>query len=139
MSDVARFISCPPLRCGATVPVPERPVCGRLAHWVADPPSGPLPVFHCAVHRGASDRLVELPVIVRRISLSAVVLFAGAGHTPAVARTDAVARLEEAVALAGGVLDVLNCTDALGRYEAPYVVTGGRPGQGRGIVHPLTD
>src|SRR5262249_19655235 len=127
VSDLCRFTVIPPLRCCARVPHDVNPVCGRPAHWQTRPAPGSLPSYLCAVHRAPDDPLIARVVIVRRIALPAVVYFAGAGWNAGVMRADAAARLEQAVRDAGGLLDLMDATDVLGRFEGPGGETRGRP------------
>lgn len=139
MSDIARFTVCPPLRCGEATSNPTRPLCGAVAYWEAPPPPGALPVFHCAAHRIPTDRLIGPAVILRRVLILADIQFAGVRHVSSTARAEALARLEDAVIQAGGLLNLVEITDVVGRYEPPAPPPKDRPGRPRGKAAPLTD
>lgn len=107
--------------------------------WETPPPPGALPVFHCAAHKLPGDRLVGSPVILRRISVTAIVYLAGAEQLPALARLEAAARVEEAVANLGGLFNLVDVTDTAGRYAPPEPKSAPTPDPPRGQVPPLTD
>lgn len=119
MSDVARFSFVPPLRCFHAEWNRAAHVCGAPARWTrvsGDTQPGP---FFCDEHRGPKDTPIEGALLVRRVTLTLDVSFAGASAMPAIARADALARLERAIADIGGVINLHQVYDVVGRYEPP--------------------
>lgn len=133
MADVAVFDICPPIRCSSPVRDPYRLVCGEVATWRAEPVAGAPAVYRCAKHRQPADRPLEGPVIFRRVTVAAVVWFAGVGESDQVCQAEALARLERAVADAGGLMRLNSITCVSGRYEPLAPPARGRPGRGRAL------
>jgi len=133
VSDLPAFTACPSLRCGQAVALPDRAVCGVAAYWEAPGLPGTLPVYRCATHRQPTDRPIAPPLIYRRISIAAEVVFAGAGQPSGPAREEALARLRRAVADVGGLFNLLNVTDVVGRYTPPAPAAKAKGGRGRAL------
>jgi hypothetical protein len=130
---LASFAICPPIRCCAAQLDRPSQVCGARAYWQTPRRPGELPVYRCHVHREPGDLALGRVLIYRQISLAARVIFAGASQVRSLAREEAVARLDDAVSQAGGLLQLLDVSEAAGRYEAPAPGTGGRPRRGQGV------
>lgn len=131
MSDIAVFTVRPPLRCFAPLERNPELLCGELAWWKRRGASGDRCEFFCDAHRDSSDLPITGEVIFRRVSLSVDVLFAGASWYPTVAQIEALSRLEHAVVRAGGVLNLVTVTSAVGRSSPPALPPGGRGGRPR--------
>jgi hypothetical protein len=115
---VPAFGITPSPRCFTIVEGPPRRKCGEHAtrrragnQWFAD-------TFHCTQHAEPTDLELAGECIVRRVRVTCDVLLAGVDERQGIAQTEAVARVEAAIAAAGGVLDVKMVTSQIGRYPA---------------------
>jgi hypothetical protein len=125
--NVPAFVVCPVLRCYRVTMNSPRVVCGELArwrelgrHWFDDS-------FFCDQHRNATDVPVVDDVAIRRVRITADVFLAGTNIRAPQAQAEAVARLERAVAAAGGILDVQGVLSTVGRIR-PAAALGGEIG-----------
>lgn len=73
----------------------------------------------CAVHSPPGGVLIAGELLVRRVSLTFEAVFCGTSADATIAQSEAVARLEDAIVAAGGVLNVVGVTSVLGRYVVP--------------------
>lgn len=126
---VPAFAVSPTLRCYHVEGNSIRFVCGAPArwrepgqHWFGDS-------FFCDVHRKPTDVLVEADVAIRRVRITCDVFLAGTNIRAPQAQAEAVARLERAIAAAGGILDVHGVLSTVGRIRAAAA-----PG---GAIHPV--
>lgn len=85
----------------------------------------------CSVHAPGTAVPIAGPLLVRRVSVVAEVVFTGHGITPAYDQAEAVAQLERAIEAIGATLNLHAATSQLGRYEAPPVRQVG-PGRRKG-------
>lgn len=119
MSDVARFTVVPPLRCFYQLEDSLSDVCGALARWQRVCGDGAICAYFCDEHASPTDTPIAGAQLVRRVTVTLDVSFAGASLVPALARRDALARLEAAVRAAGGLINLHAVYDAVGRFEPP--------------------
>jgi hypothetical protein len=118
VARVPAFAVTPPVRCFSSVGGPQSRKCGELAtkrrrggRWFSDS-------FHCDQHAESTDVDLSGEFVVRRVRVSCDVLLAGVDERGDVAQGEAVARLEAAIRLAGGVLEVSKAGSTVGRYPA---------------------
>jgi len=118
IARVPAFSVTPPMRCFSSVGGPLARKCGELAtkrrrggRWFTD-------TFHCDQHGEPTDTDLTGEFVVRRVRVSCDVLLAGVDERGDVAQGEAVARLEAAVRLAGGILEVNRALSTIGRYPA---------------------
>jgi hypothetical protein len=118
VARVPAFTVTPPMRCFSSVGGPLSRKCGELATkrrrghgWFTD-------TFHCDHHAAPGDADLSGEFVVRRVRVSCDVLLTGVDERGDVAQGEAVARLEAAVRLAGGVLEVSKAVSTVGRYPA---------------------
>lgn len=114
---VPTFVLCPTLRCYHVEGKSPRIVCGALARWREPGEHWFNDSFFCDLHRGPNDLVVDGDVVVRRVRITADVFLAGTNIRSPQAQTEAVARLERAVAAAGGILDVHGVLSSVGRIR----------------------
>lgn len=130
MADVARFLTRPPLRCCYADPNSEHRVCGAPASWQRTSGGASAAAFFCDAHRERGDVPIAGEQLLRRVSITCEITFAGASPIPALARMEALSRLELAVDRAGGMLNLHTVCDAVGRHAPPAPPpreTRGRP------------
>ena len=117
----------PPPRCSARQDVVGPLICGELAGWLRRGNKLFEDLYFCDAHAEPSDVVIPACLVVRRVRLEIHVLFAGVGASAVEAHVEAVARLETAIAAAGGCLQVDRVMSALVRYgPLPAVGDGGR-------------
>jgi hypothetical protein len=89
------------------------------------------PIFACSVHALRGDEPITDEAIFRLVSVTMEVRLCGAGESPGMAHAEALSRLEEAIAAAGGVINLHACRSLLARAE-PQPARGPQPpGRGR--------
>ena len=130
MADIPTFTVLPPLRCFDPVGNSLDLACAAEARWMRRSGDGSLPAFYCDGHREPGDTPIAGPLVVRRVSLVAEVLFCAVTPFQNGSQTEAVTRLEQAVGMAGGLLNLVSVTSTIGRWtpvSAPRGGKGGRP------------
>jgi hypothetical protein len=80
-------------------------------------PGEPAPQFFCVYHASPTDELLTDDAIFRLVSITMEVRLCGVSETPGVAHAEALARLEQAIRLAGGVINLHACRSMLVRAE----------------------
>jgi hypothetical protein len=119
MGNVSRFTVVPPLRCDFRASPSDPLPCGARAIGIRFA-TGQLPVaFRCAQHLGREDLPIPASYLCRRVTLHADVLFAGTSLGLTAAKTEAVARLEQAVERVGGLLNLHGADSDVGLYSPP--------------------
>ena len=125
------FVLSPAMRCYHHDRNSRRIICGELAthrrrgkFWFDD-------AFFCPQHALEDDEPIEGDLIFRRFRFNVDVILAGASLWPDVARSEALQRLEAAIASVGGILDVQQVGTAYGRSSA--VATPGRRANTRAV------
>ena len=127
MPDVAEFAVVPPLRCHELLHHSPGAVCGAKAEWMR-PGQHELPVgYFCSQHREPTDVRIPETFVLRRVSITADVLFAGASMAQALSQAEAVDRLERAIRSVGGVINLHTVTSAVGRCSPPAGAGRRRP------------
>lgn len=133
MGDVPRFVVAPTLRCQEPLEPGGWKVCGApavaLRRGVGEMPAG----YFCGEHARLGDQEIPPAYLFRRVSVTIDVLFAGASMLPGQAEHEAVERLRELVASAGGVINLHAASSAVGRYEAPAPPPRTKGGRGRAV------
>lgn len=125
MPQAPPFAIVPPIRCCELVDGVRRVFCSELAvvrrpgatYWFDE--------FFCLEHAAPSDVPIEREPTFRRVHLVCDVYFAGVSVQPAIAQTEAVARLEAAVREFGGLVTVQAARSTIGRGTAPHGVRRG--------------
>jgi hypothetical protein len=105
-ANVPAVTNAPPPRCYHRREPHSSMPCGELAA-VARPGRDWFSwEYFCREHASPGD--VEIPAehVFRRVGLQLEVFIAGAGASDAVARAEAIARLDRAIQTAGGVADI---------------------------------
>jgi hypothetical protein len=128
MPDVQEFLVRPPLRCFGRPSLSKDLVCGARACWMRPAPNGDTPRFFCDRCRGQNDVPIVKDTPFRRITVSVSIMFAAADVHPLHAEAEAVARLEQLVQHAGGVMDVHGVMQQIGKggTQAPTLATDRR-------------
>lgn len=116
---MARFVVCPPLRCCKVLGDQLHLTCGARATRETFNPLTQRNEFRCDAHVERGHWPIAEPVIFRRVSFVAEVLFAGTSWHPGPAKLEALAQLEAAVAAAGGLLGLNEATCVTGSYGSP--------------------
>lgn len=111
----------PPLRCFEHDRSDRHVICGDAAYWRRPGSHWFDDQYFCDVHREPFDVPIVGECVVRRVRVMVDVLLSGASMTAPFAQTEALRRLERAVAAAGGLLDVKGIHSAVVRYGAPPV------------------
>jgi hypothetical protein len=127
LRNVPALVNTPPPRCFYRGESAVGVICGELAAWVRPGREWFDTTYFCDQHRGPND--LEIPSVhpIRRVRFSAICLFASASNNATLAHTEALARLETAVQLAGGLLDVEDVNSTWGKSTPPP-----RVGRGNG-------
>ena len=116
---VPRCTIAPPLRCCARLEQHPRRICGELARWKRPGNYWFATQFFCDAHRETSDLAIAGERIFRRVRITCDVLMAGVDVNPPIAQTEALARLEQAVQAAGGLLDVEAVRSSVVKWTPP--------------------
>lgn len=113
---VPQFGLCPPVRCYECTSSSPLQICGKPAGWKR--PGSHLfnTSFFCDEHRCEGDVQLGAIGVVHRLRISGDALFTAASHDHSQARAEALGRLEDAVARAGGLLDLRGIHVSMGRY-----------------------
>ena len=90
---------------------------------------GSPPALICDGHRETGDTPIAGPLVVRRVSLVAEVLFCAVTPFQNLSQREAVTRLEQAVGMAGGVVNLVSVTSTIGRWTPPALPRGGKRGR----------
>lgn len=94
-------------------------------------PGAAAPQFFCAYHASPTDELITDEAIFRLVSVTMEVRLCGVGESPGIAHSEALGRLEQAIGVAGGVINLHACRSMLARAE-PQPPRGPQPpGRGR--------
>ena len=117
MGEHAKFYVRPRLRCCQPKFDPARVICGEPARWRRPAPAGTVDCYFCPEHAAHGDVPIAGVTLFRRVQIVAEVTFAGVSAMPALARAEALARLERAVEEAGGMLNLHAMTDVIGSHE----------------------
>ncbi len=123
-AHVPRCALAPPLRCCQRVGSSPARICGELARWQRPGNYWFATEYFCDEHRAPTDTEIAGERIFRRVRVTCDVLFAAVDVNAPIAQTEALARLEQAVQAAGGVLDVERVISNVVKWEP-------QPGQGR--------
>ena len=136
MEDLAAFTALPIARCFEPVENCEPRACAAPATWRRM--DGPTRIigYYCDQHHQSGDEPIITPELVRRVSVTAQILFSGTSFHPSAAQLEAVARLERAVESIGGLLSLHAVTSAVGRHRAPAAGAGDGEAGGRGESTP---
>jgi hypothetical protein len=111
------FVIAPPLRCHHHELGSPRVICGELAtrqrksaHWFDIR-------YFCERHATATDAPIAGDQFFRLVRFNLDVLLAGCSIAHNIAHTEALQRLEAAIAAAGGIVDVEWVRSTFGRYS----------------------
>lgn len=115
MPEAPQFSIVPPVRCCQLLEDPSPHYCGELAAVVRPGPTYWFDEFFCLAHGLSSDVAIAELQPFRRVHLVVDVYFAAVSVAPGLAHTEAVARLEQAVGDAGGVVSVQAVRSTVGR------------------------
>lgn len=118
MSNEPHFKAVPPMRCQEPIGGRPRLLCGELAQVMRAGTDVFHPGYFCADHAQHGDLPIPDAGIFRRVSVQVEVLFAAASWFDKEAKVEAVARLEDAVTRAGGLLSLSAVQTAIGRFGA---------------------
>lgn len=119
MADARELVVVVPIRCCA----PENPlapmaICREPARW--ERPGAAIGAAHfCDRHRDWTDVPIVDVAIVRRISICVEAVFNSTRAGRSASEAEAVTRLLEAVAAAGGVMSLVAVTSDVGRQAVP--------------------
>ena len=124
MSKLPIFYPAPILRCFCQLDPYTLEVCGRPAVAVRQGPAPRLAEFVCARHARPADLPLAANEVFRRVRLSLTVDFAAVSWPPAAAHAEAVDRLNRAVLDAGGLVNLVGVTSAVGRRALKSAAPG---------------
>lgn len=132
MAEFPRFTVPLIMRCHQSLGARPRVFCGEPAQWfrraILNFPDG----FFCDAHKVTTDTRIPDSLDYRRVRVMGDLMIAGVSRLPREAELEGVKRLLEAVARAGGLLNVYRVTSHIGRYGLPPVLAGAKgPGEGR--------
>jgi len=128
--DMPTFVEVGQIRCCVRLEGRQHAVCGAVARWVVEHSGTAFPEFHCDEHRRATDRELAGLQVVRRVSVTAEILFCGTSMHDTLARAEALGQLEDAVQRAGGFLNLVDVRSQVGRFPVP--AASARPLRGGG-------
>lgn len=117
--DAFEFAMSPTLRCFGPPPNRDGLVCGRPAKWERPPRHELAGTLFCDQHRQPGDVPIAPDTIYRRVQIDAEVLFAATSLARGNAHAEALAQLERAVLLAGGLVSGSEITSVTGRQAPP--------------------
>ena len=117
MSDVAQFAVRPPLRCFYQYSTSQKSLCGAAACWFRPGPRFELTGFYCRAHHRIGDVPIPDDVLFRRVAVSLEILLSAAAGTDALARAEAVGRVEEGVERLGGLVNLHAVTSVVGHLR----------------------
>jgi len=126
VADIPCIVARPPLRCFFLDGDRLGQVCARDAVFVRPSSAGVAPQFFCAEHSRDGDEPVTDDVVFRLVSITLEVRLCGINHVPGFAHSEALSRLELAIAAAGGVINLHACRSQLARLE-PQAPIGAQP------------
>lgn len=124
LADAPVVLIAPQMRCGYRERGEGAAWCGRLAVSFRPGEWWELPTFRCGRHAAATDLPLPTELAFRRVRLMAQVDFAGVVFRREQAQTEAIARLELAVADAGGLLSNVSPTSAIVRWRGEGAAAG---------------
>jgi hypothetical protein len=124
MPDVVPFTVKPPLRCFGRREFARDQFCGARACWMRPSMHGGIVQFFCDRCKGSTDVPIADDAIYRRLTVSLDVMFAAVDLVPSTARAEVVARLEQLLQHAGGVICLHGITEQVGRGGAQPAVAG---------------
>lgn len=128
MSDDAAhlplFSICPPPRCYHRTGELRTHVCGERARWKRPASSCFADEFFCDDHALPTDVAIVGEQVMRRVHLTIDVYLGATSISAPHAQAEALARLSDAVAAAGGLLDTQRVLSTIGRYPAQAAVDG---------------
>lgn len=113
-NDYPNWSVVPPPRCHRpTGPLPRK-FCGELASWKVPGNAIFSDLYFCDAHKPRDCQPIDFVGVLRRVTISGVVYFAGVSRFKSQAEAEAVERLDAAVRAAGGILDVLGSYSRMG-------------------------
>jgi hypothetical protein len=129
---MAKLEKAPTLRCSHRQFSSPAPVCGRPASVERVDPETDARTFLCRAHARDSDYPLVEPSIVRLVTVSCELVFAGVSSAADVSQAEAAAAVELAALGAGAVLSVRSVTSTLARYypSVGAIGTARRPSDG---------
>ncbi len=119
MPDMPTFDAVGRLRCFHREDLGDRRPCGRPARFVRFANRATTPEYFCDRHHAATDQMVTGEQLVRRVSVTACVLFCGTSFQPTLAQAEALRQFEEAVEHAGGLVSLDTVSSQIGRWRVP--------------------
>jgi hypothetical protein len=120
---IGSFRCCASRESGLVTP------CGRIAGWMSRPDVRGMRLYFCHQHLRPLLEPIAGEQLVRRVSVTAEILFCGTSNAFAIAEADALAALERAVAQAGGIINLHNVRSNIG-YYTPQAFGGAAQGAG---------
>jgi len=109
------FVVIPRLHCHFAPPSSPTQVCAGKAVWMAPGTTIGAGGYFCDQHRPIGAIAIADDAVFRRVKLTVQVILGGASWDKSIAQTEALRRLERAVHLLGGYLDVVSVTSEVGR------------------------
>lgn len=134
MADLPTFVALGALRCFARGEMPDAWACGRRAGWVRYAGRATTQEFYCHLHFTEGDVPIAGLQLVRRVNITAQIIFCGTSFQAPLAQAEAIRQLEAAVERAGGVINLHAVTSQIGRWAVPQGSTprAGERGKGPG-------
>jgi hypothetical protein len=115
--NLPEFMIAPAPRCFHHEQNEIRTICGELATHVRKGTWWFDDQYFCDAHCQPGDELVAGDRVCLRLEFTVKVVLSGTSVSPILSRVEAMARLEAAIAAAGGLLDVESVRSAIGRYK----------------------
>jgi hypothetical protein len=112
---------CPPLRCYHQVGELRTATCAALARWKRPGSTWFADAFFCDAHGEATDVAIVGVQAVRRVHLTVDVYLAGTSIAAPLSQAEALARVNDAVAGIGGLVDTQRVLSTVVQYPAPAV------------------
>jgi hypothetical protein len=109
---------CPPLRCYQQVGELRTQTCSALARWKRPGSNWFGDEFFCDAHALPTDVAIVGVQAVRRVHLTVDVYLAGTSIAAPLSQSEALARLGDAVAGIGGLVDTQRVLSTVVRYPA---------------------
>ena len=131
MADIPLVVVRPPLRCFSRRQDPPGEICDWEATFVRHSRAGVPPTFLCSAHSQSGDEPITDDVVFRLVSVTLEVRMCGVSHVPGFAHSEALARLERAIAAAGGVINLHACRSQLARLEPQAPIGAQKAGRPR--------
>jgi hypothetical protein len=137
MAHLPEASVCPPLRCYYQVGELRTATCSALARWKRPASNWFADAFFCDEHSAPTDVAIVGVQAVRRVHLTIDVYLAGTSIAAPLSQAEALARVGDALAGIGALVDTQRVISTVVKYPA-QAVEGAANASGRvAVVPPL--